>query len=93
MMEKVVFGWEEFDHLAGFGEWDGSDPRPPEDLDMGPPCPIGMMHASANYRARPDGLHLAQRKCSSGKDRGADRPRGHACLLRDEVKPQHISVF
>ena len=31
MMEKVVFAGE-FDHLARFGEWDGSDPAQPEDL-------------------------------------------------------------
>jgi double-strand break repair protein AddB len=31
MMEKVVFAGE-FDHLARFGEWDGSDPARPEDL-------------------------------------------------------------
>jgi hypothetical protein len=31
MMEKVVFEGE-FDHLARYGEWDGSDPAKPEDL-------------------------------------------------------------
>jgi RecB family exonuclease len=31
MMEKVIYAGE-YDHLARYGEWDGSDPAKPEDL-------------------------------------------------------------